>query len=188
MLPDRFNLAEHLLGARIAEGAGRRPAIFTPEATLTYAEVASGAGRFAHLLGEAGVGRGDRVLIALPDGPAFVSAFFGTLAVGAVGAMLNPEVPLPEDVVVASEVSPEAHVEIRDISEVEPDEMILDIGPKTRQKFRTLMRDAGTIVWNGPVGVFEVEPFAAGTQAIADAIALSPAFSLAGGGDTLAAI
>ena len=103
-------------------------------------------------------------------------------------ARRGAEVPLPEDVVVASEVSPEAHVEIRGVSEVEADEMILDIGPKTRQKLRNLMKDAGTIVWNGPVGVFEVEPFAAGTQAIADAIALSPAFSLAGGGDTLAAI
>jgi phosphoglycerate kinase len=103
-------------------------------------------------------------------------------------ARRGAEVPLPEDVVVASEVSTEAHVEVRDVSEVQPDEMILDIGPKTRAKLRHLLKDAGTIVWNGPVGVFEVEPFAAGTQAIAEAIALSPAFSLAGGGDTLAAI
>jgi phosphoglycerate kinase len=66
--------------------------------------------------------------------------------------------------------------------------MILDFGPKTRAKLRNLLKDAGTVVWNGPLGVFEMEPFAAGTQAIADAIALSPAFSLAGGGDTLAAI
>jgi phosphoglycerate kinase len=85
-------------------------------------------------------------------------------------------------------VSAEAHVEVRDVAEVQADEMILDIGPKTRAKLRHLLKDAGTIVWNGPVGVFEVEPFAAGTQAIAEAIALSPAFSLAGGGDTLAAI
>ena len=98
------------------------------------------------------------------------------------------EIPLPEDVVVASEVSPEARAEVRHVSEVEPDEMILDIGPKTRAAFRQMLKDAGTIVWNGPVGVFEVGPFAAGTQAIAEAIALSPAFSLAGGGDTLAAI
>jgi len=98
------------------------------------------------------------------------------------------EIPLPEDVVVATEVSAEARVEVRDVSEVEPDEMILDIGPKTRHKLRQMLKDAGTIVWNGPVGVFEVEPFAAGTQAIAEAVALSPAYSLAGGGDTLAAI
>jgi phosphoglycerate kinase len=98
------------------------------------------------------------------------------------------DIPLPEDVVVASEVSAQARPEVRDVSEVEPDEMILDIGPKTRQKLAQLLKDAGTIVWNGPVGVFELEPFAAGTQAMAEAIALSPAFSLAGGGDTLAAI
>jgi phosphoglycerate kinase len=98
------------------------------------------------------------------------------------------ELPLPEDVVVAQDVSAEARAEVRDVSEVESDEMILDIGPKTRQKLAQLLKDAGTIVWNGPVGVFELEPFSGGTQAIADAIALSPAFSLAGGGDTLAAI
>jgi phosphoglycerate kinase len=98
------------------------------------------------------------------------------------------EVPLPEDVVVATEVSAEARAEVRDVSEVESDEMILDIGPKTRQKLRQILKDAGTIVWNGPVGVFEIDAFAGGTQAIAEAIALSPAFSLAGGGDTLAAI
>jgi len=98
------------------------------------------------------------------------------------------DIPLPEDVVVASEVSAQARPEVRDVAEVESDEMILDIGPKTRQKLAHLLKDAGTIVWNGPVGVFELEPFAAGTQAMAEAIALSPAFSLAGGGDTLAAI
>jgi phosphoglycerate kinase len=103
-------------------------------------------------------------------------------------ARRGAEVPLPEDVVVASEVSAEARAEIRDVSGVETDEMILDIGPKTRARLAGLLRDAGTIVWNGPVGVFEVEPFAGGTQAIAEAVALSPAFSLAGGGDTLAAI
>jgi phosphoglycerate kinase len=103
-------------------------------------------------------------------------------------ARRGAEVPLPEDVVVASEVSAEARAEVRDVSEVEADEMILDIGPKTRARLGNLLRDAGTIVWNGPVGVFEVEPFAGGTQAIAEAVALSPAFSLAGGGDTLAAI
>jgi len=98
------------------------------------------------------------------------------------------DIPLPEDVVVASDVSAEARSEVRDVSEVEPDEMILDIGPKTRQKLVQLLKGAGTIVWNGPVGVFEIDQFAGGTQAISEAIALSPAFSLAGGGDTLAAI
>jgi phosphoglycerate kinase len=98
------------------------------------------------------------------------------------------EIPLPEDVVVATEVSAEARAQVRPVDEVEQDEMILDIGPRTRQRLRQLLKDAGTIVWNGPVGVFEIEQFSAGTQAIAEAVALSPAFSLAGGGDTLAAI
>jgi phosphoglycerate kinase len=98
------------------------------------------------------------------------------------------QIPLPEDVVVATEVSAEARAQVRPVDEIESDEMILDIGPKTRATLRQLLKDAGTIVWNGPVGVFEIEQFAGGTQAIAEAVALSPAFSLAGGGDTLAAI
>ncbi len=98
------------------------------------------------------------------------------------------DIPLPEDVVVATEFSAEAHAHTRLVSEVEPDEMILDIGPKTRARLMGLLKDCGTIVWNGPVGVFEYDSFAGGTKALAEAIAASPAFSLAGGGDTLAAI
>lgn len=98
------------------------------------------------------------------------------------------DLPLPEDVVVASEFSAEAHAEVRMAGDVEADEMILDIGPKARKKYAALLKHCGTIVWNGPVGVFEYESFAGGTKAIAEAIADSTAFSLAGGGDTLAAI
>jgi phosphoglycerate kinase len=98
------------------------------------------------------------------------------------------DIPLPPDVVCASEFSPEAHAEIRPSNEVEDDEMILDIGPKARKQVATLLKKAGTIVWNGPVGVFEYDSFAGGTKALAEAIAASEAFSLAGGGDTLAAI
>jgi phosphoglycerate kinase len=97
-------------------------------------------------------------------------------------------IPLPEDVVVATEFSAEAHAHTRSVDEVEADEMILDIGPKTRAKLLGLLKGCGTIVWNGPVGVFEYDSFAGGTKALAEAIAASPAFSLAGGGDTLAAI
>ena len=97
-------------------------------------------------------------------------------------------VPLPEDVVVATEFSAEAHADVRSIDDVEDDQMILDIGPKTRAKLLGLLKGCGTIVWNGPVGVFEYDSFAGGTKALAEAIAQSPAFSLAGGGDTLAAI
>jgi phosphoglycerate kinase len=98
------------------------------------------------------------------------------------------DIPLPEDVVVATEFSAEAHAVVRKIDEVEADEMILDIGPKSRAKLAAQLKNAGTIVWNGPVGVFEYDAFAGGTQALAEAIAQSNAYSLAGGGDTLAAI
>ncbi len=98
------------------------------------------------------------------------------------------DIPLPEDVIVATEISAEARAETRAVSEVQDDEMILDIGPRTRAKLGQQLASAGTIVWNGPVGVFEYEAFAGGTRALAKAIADSSAFSLAGGGDTLAAI
>ncbi|MDD3764117.1 MAG: phosphoglycerate kinase [Nevskiales bacterium] len=98
------------------------------------------------------------------------------------------DIPLPEDVVCATEFSAEAHAVVRKVDEVEDDEMILDIGPKTRAKLAEQLKNAGTIVWNGPVGVFEYDAFAGGTKALAAAIAESDAFSLAGGGDTLAAI
>ena len=92
------------------------------------------------------------------------------------------------DVVVAPEFSAEAHAEVRDVDKVQDDEMILDIGPKTAAKLAEQLRSCGTIVWNGPVGVFEFDSFANGTKVLAEAIAASPAFSLAGGGDTLAAM
>lgn len=97
-------------------------------------------------------------------------------------------VPIPEDVVVANELSPMARANIADANSVAEDDMILDIGPKTANKLATIISGAGTIVWNGPVGVFEIEQFGAGTKKLANAIAQSPGFSIAGGGDTLAAI
>jgi phosphoglycerate kinase len=98
------------------------------------------------------------------------------------------QVPLPEDVVVAVEASARARSSIKSPRDVQADEMILDIGPKTAAAFAARLKGAGTIVWNGPVGVFEVEAFAKGTHAVGQAIAESRAFSIAGGGDTLAAI
>ncbi len=98
------------------------------------------------------------------------------------------EIPLPTDVVVAKEIAATAHADVRPIHEVRPDERILDIGPDTADRLSGLLQSAGTIIWNGPVGVFEFEQFGEGTRAIAQAIARSKAFSLAGGGDTLAAI
>jgi phosphoglycerate kinase len=98
------------------------------------------------------------------------------------------EIPLPTDVVVAKQLAATAHADVRSIHEVHADEMILDIGPDTAERFADSLKSAGTIVWNGPVGVFEHDQFGEGTRAIAEAIARSKAFSLAGGGDTLAAI
>jgi phosphoglycerate kinase len=98
------------------------------------------------------------------------------------------EIPLPTDVVVAKEFAATAHADVRGVHDVRSDEMILDIGPDTADRFSELVQTAGTIIWNGPVGVFEFEQFGEGTRAISLAIARSKAFSLAGGGDTLAAI
>ncbi|MBK08734.1 MAG: phosphoglycerate kinase [Cobetia sp.] len=98
------------------------------------------------------------------------------------------EIPLPTDVVVATEFSDKAEAVVRAVADVQDDEMVLDIGPETASRFGALLKDAGTILWNGPVGVFEIEQFATGTEQLAMAIAESDAFSIAGGGDTLAAI
>jgi phosphoglycerate kinase len=101
---------------------------------------------------------------------------------------LGVEIPLPTDVVVAKEFSAKAEADVKRIDQVAADEMILDIGPDTAERFAQLMQSVGTIVWNGPVGVFEFDQFGEGTRVLAQAIARSKAFSLAGGGDTLAAI
>jgi len=98
------------------------------------------------------------------------------------------EVPIPEDVVVAKEFKADAPATVKAAADVAADDMILDIGPKTAAKLAEKLKAAGTIVWNGPVGVFEFDAFAKGTEAVARAIADSSAFSIAGGGDTLAAI
>ncbi len=98
------------------------------------------------------------------------------------------EVPLPVDVVVADEVSALARANRISADEVGPHDRILDVGPKTAAKLSEIIANAGTIVWNGPVGVFELPQFAGGTKMMASAIAHSEAFSIAGGGDTLAAI
>ncbi len=98
------------------------------------------------------------------------------------------EIPVPDDVVCADEFSADANATVRSVDAVEAGEMILDIGPNTAARFAAILKDAGTIIWNGPVGVFEFDAFGEGTKVLADAIAASDAFSVAGGGDTLAAI
>jgi len=98
------------------------------------------------------------------------------------------EVPIPVDVVCAKQIAADAVATTKPVSEVAPDDLILDIGPRTAALLAEIIAQAGTIVWNGPVGVFEYDQFGAGTACIARAIAASKAFSIAGGGDTLAAI
>jgi phosphoglycerate kinase len=95
---------------------------------------------------------------------------------------------MPTDVVVATEFSDKAEADVKPVGRVQANEMILDIGPDSAEAMAKLIAAAGTVLWNGPVGVFEFEQFGEGTRTLANAIARSKAFSLAGGGDTLAAI
>jgi phosphoglycerate kinase len=97
-------------------------------------------------------------------------------------------VPLPTDVVVGKVFSEDALATTKAVTEVAADDMIFDIGPDSAQAIATILQSAGTIIWNGPVGVFEFDQFSAGTKALSEAIAASEAFSIAGGGDTLAAV
>jgi phosphoglycerate kinase len=98
------------------------------------------------------------------------------------------EIPVPTDVVVGKEFSESAEAVVKKVDQVADDDMIFDIGPETAARFAGMMQEAGTIVWNGPVGVFEFDQFGEGTRALGEAIAASDAFSIAGGGDTLAAV
>ena len=98
------------------------------------------------------------------------------------------QVPMPVDVVVAPEFSSHAPASVKPVDQVKDDEMILDIGPETAKRYAELIANAGTVVWNGPVGVFEFDAFGKGTEVLAHAVADSKAFSIAGGGDTLAAV
>lgn len=98
------------------------------------------------------------------------------------------EIPVPSDVIVAPAFAADAPATVKAVDAVEADDMILDIGPETAKRYAAMIHQAGTVVWNGPVGVFEFDAFGAGTEALARAIAASKAFSIAGGGDTLAAV
>jgi len=100
----------------------------------------------------------------------------------------NAAIPIPVDVVCAEQLKPGAKTNIRNATDIKTDDMVLDIGPQTAEQYAKIIKDAGTIVWNGPVGVFEIDVFSDGTRALANAIADSSAYSIAGGGDTLAAV
>ncbi|MCE8021735.1 phosphoglycerate kinase [Halomonas sp. MCCC 1A11036] len=116
------------------------------------------------------------------------SLYEADLVEQAKALMAKVEIPLPTDVVVATEFSESAEAVVKPVDQVNDNEMILDIGPDTAGRLAGLLKDAGTILWNGPVGVFEIDQFGHGTEALSRAIAESNGFSIAGGGDTLAAI
>ena len=126
----------------------------------------------------------------LPIGKSLVEPALLDEARAVISAMRQrgAAVPVPTDVVTAKEFKADAVAQVRAADRVEADDLILDAGPDTAAGFAKLIAEAGTVVWNGPVGVFEFDAFAKGTEAVARAIAASPAFSIAGGGDTLAAI
>jgi phosphoglycerate kinase len=105
-----------------------------------------------------------------------------------VARQLGRDIPIPVDVVCGKAFSEDAEAEVKPVDRVEDDDMIFDIGPQTAAHFATMLQQAATIVWNGPVGVFEFDQFGEGTRVVSQAIAASPAFSIAGGGDTLAAV
>jgi phosphoglycerate kinase len=138
-----------------------------------------GGGIANTILGATGVGVGKSLYE--PDQVAFAKRLLA-------GEFGKAEVPLPTDVVVGTSLEAGAKGRVKRVREVAADEMILDIGPETAASYADRLARAGTIVWNGPVGVFENPEFAAGTKRVAEAVAASKAFSIAGGGDTLAAI
>jgi phosphoglycerate kinase len=126
----------------------------------------------------------------LPVGKSLVERDLVNEAKAVIDAMAQrgAAVPIPTDVVVAQQFAADAPATVKAAADVAEDDLILDIGPQTAAKLADMLKAAGTIVWNGPVGVFEFDAFAQGTETLARAIAESPAFSIAGGGDTLAAI
>lgn len=100
----------------------------------------------------------------------------------------NGEIPVPVDVVCGKRFAADAEAETKSVAAIQDDDMVFDIGPQTAQHLASLLKRAGTIVWNGPVGVFEFDQFGEGTRVVAEAVAASDAFSIAGGGDTVAAV
>ena len=148
------------------------------------------ASKVDQLIVGGGIANTFMVAAGLPIGKSLAEASLVDDARAVIAAMKarGAAVPIPLDVVVAKEFKADAVATVKAANEVAADEMILDIGPRTAVLLAEQIKAAGTIVWNGPVGVFEFDAFAHGTETLARAIAASPAFSIAGGGDTLAAI
>jgi phosphoglycerate kinase len=148
------------------------------------------AGKVDQLIVGGGIANTFMLAAGLPIGKSLCEPTLIGDAKAVIAAMQarGAAVPIPTDVVTAKDFKADAKATVKRATEVEADDLILDIGPETAKVLAAQLMKAGTIVWNGPVGVFEFDAFAGGTEAIARAIAASPAFSIAGGGDTLAAI
>lgn len=148
------------------------------------------AGKVDRLIVGGGIANTFMLAAGLPIGKSLAEPGLVDEARAVMDAMKarGAEVPIPTDVVTAKVFAADAPATTRAAADVQDDDLILDIGPDTAQALARQLQSAGTIVWNGPVGVFEMAPFENGTRVLAEAIAQSPAFSIAGGGDTLAAI
>ena len=148
------------------------------------------AGKVDGLIVGGGIANTFMLAAGLPIGKSLTEASLVDEARAVMAAMTarGASVPLPIDVVVAQRFAADAPASVKPVAEVAADDMILDIGPQTAALLAAQIQQAGTIVWNGPLGVFEFEAFSQGTEVVARAIATSDAFSMAGGGDTLAAI
>ena len=148
------------------------------------------AARVDQLIVGGGIANTFMLASGLPIGKSLAEADLANEArqIMAMMAARGAAVPIPPDVVCAKSFAADAAPTVKDAKDVAGDDLILDIGPRTAQQYGSILRAAGTIVWNGPVGVFEFDAFGNGTRAVAEAIAGSKAFSIAGGGDTLAAI
>ena len=176
----------HALEQALADPAHPLVAVVGGAKVSTKLEV---LGALASLADEIIVGGGiANTFIAAAGYPIGRSVFEATLLDAARDIAGRVNVPLPVDVMVGKALAEDEVAVVRAIDEVEADEMILDIGPETARRFADVLRQAGTILWNGPVGVFEFDQFGEGTRVIGEAIAGSAGFSIAGGGDTLAAI
>jgi len=148
------------------------------------------AGKVDQLIVGGGIANTFLLAAGLPIGKSLAEPALVGEAKAVIAAMAarGAAVPIPSDVVTAKTFAADAPATVKAAADVAPDDLILDIGPRTAAQLAAQLKAAGTIVWNGPVGVFEFDAFAHGTETIARAIAASPAFSIAGGGDTLAAI
>ncbi len=148
------------------------------------------AGKVDQLIVGGGIANTFLLAAGMPIGKSLAESDLVSEARAVIDAMKarGAEVPIPTDVVTAKTFAADAAATVKAVADVEPDDLILDIGPDTAARLAKQLMSAGTIVWNGPVGVFEFDAFAHGTETIARAIAQSAAFSIAGGGDTLAAI